>query len=50
VAFGQTLDVLTPDLIRDLYGIDVRVECCSRGCPMMIVDGATDKRGLHLVH
>lgn len=39
LAFGLTLEVLTPDLIRRLYGIDSRVERCSRGCPMMIVDG-----------
>lgn len=37
---GPTLDVLTPDLIRELYGIEARVESCSRGCPVMIVDGS----------
>lgn len=40
VASGPTLEVLTPSLIRQLYGVDARVESCSRGCPMMIVDGA----------
>lgn len=39
LACGPTLEVLTPDMIRRLYGIDSRVEHCSRGCPMMIVDG-----------
>ncbi|SET99069.1 ABC transporter ATP-binding protein [Paracoccus homiensis] len=39
VETGPTLEVLTPDLIRQLYGIDSRVERCSQGCPMMIVDG-----------
>ncbi len=39
LATGPTLQVLTPDLIAQLYGIDSRVERCSRGCPMMIVDG-----------
>ncbi|WIV52341.1 ABC transporter ATP-binding protein (plasmid) [Marivivens sp. LCG002] len=39
IATGQTLEVLTPDLIRRLYGVTARVESCSRGCPMMIVDG-----------
>ncbi len=39
VAAGPVLEVLTPDLIRRIYGIESRVECCSRGCPMMIVDG-----------
>ena len=39
LASGPTLDVLTPQLIRHLYGIESRVERCSRGYPMMIVDG-----------
>lgn len=39
LATGPTLEVLTPDMIARLYGIDSRVERCSRGCPMMIVDG-----------
>lgn len=39
LACGPTLEVLTPDLIRSLYGINSRVERCSQGCPMMIVDG-----------
>ncbi|GGG85174.1 ferrichrome ABC transporter [Salipiger pallidus] len=39
IATGPTLEVLTPELIRELYGIDSRVERCSQGCPMMIVDG-----------
>ena len=40
IAVGPTLEVLGPALIGQLYGIDARVESCSRGCPMMIVDGA----------
>jgi iron complex transport system ATP-binding protein len=40
VASGPTLETLCPDLIRQLYGIEARIETCSRGCPMMIVDGA----------
>jgi iron complex transport system ATP-binding protein len=39
LATGPTLEVLTPRMISQLYGIDSRVERCSRGCPMMIVDG-----------
>lgn len=41
---GPTLEVLTPDLIRTLYGIDSRIERCSRGSPMMIVDGPASRR------
>lgn len=44
IAVGPTLEVLRPALIRELYGIDARVETCSRGCPMMIVDGADHAR------
>lgn len=40
VAAGPTLETLRPELIRKLYGIEARVETCSRGCPMMIVDSA----------
>ncbi|MBC7283531.1 ABC transporter ATP-binding protein [Hoeflea sp.] len=40
VAAGPTLEVLNPVLIRRLYGVVSRIETCSRGCPMMIVDGA----------
>lgn len=39
-AVGPTLEVLTPATIRRLYGIEARVEPCSQGCPMMIVDRA----------
>ncbi len=41
-ACGPTLEVLTPDVVRRLYGIDSRVERCSRGCPMLIVDGPAE--------
>lgn len=40
-ASGTPGDVLTPDLIRRLYGIEARIERCSRGTPMLIVDGAS---------
>lgn len=40
LAVGPTLEVLTPAMISRLYGVSARVEACSRGCPMMIVDGA----------
>lgn len=40
IATGPTLETLQPDLIRRLYGIDARIETCSRGCPFMVVDRA----------
>lgn len=43
VATGPTLETLRPEMIRKLYSIEARVETCSRGCPMMIVDRAVPK-------
>lgn len=37
---GPTRDVITPAMLRDIYRIDARIEACSRGRPMVIVDGA----------
>lgn len=37
---GSTADVITPKMLRDIYRIDARIEACSRGRPMVIVDGA----------
>jgi len=42
LATGPTLEVLNPAMIRRLYGINSRVERCSQGCPMMIVDGPAE--------
>ncbi|TNJ44083.1 ABC transporter ATP-binding protein [Phaeobacter sp. B1627] len=43
LACGPTPEALTPDLIRRLYGIESRVEQCSKGRPMMIVDGPSPR-------
>jgi len=40
MAAGPTLETLVPDLIRRLYGIEARVETCSQGCTVVIVDRA----------
>lgn len=37
---GPTRDVITAAMLRDIYRIDARIEACSRGRPMVIVDGA----------
>lgn len=37
---GATASVITPAMLRDIYRIDARIELCSRGRPMVIVDGA----------
>lgn len=39
LAAGPTLEVLTPAMIGQIYGIESRVERCSKGCPVIIVDG-----------
>jgi iron complex transport system ATP-binding protein len=40
VASGPTTDVITDAMLRDIYKIDARIERCSLGTPMVIVDGA----------
>ncbi|KPF41214.1 ABC transporter ATP-binding protein [Rhizobium sp. AAP43] len=37
---GSTGDVITSSMLRDIYRVDARIETCSRGRPMVIVDGA----------
>ena len=44
LATGPTLEILTPAMLRRLYGINSRVERCSRGCAMMIVDGPAESK------
>ncbi|GAA3955822.1 ABC transporter ATP-binding protein [Allohahella marinimesophila] len=40
LAQGSPADVLTPALLRATYGIEGRVEYCSRGSPMVLTDRA----------
>lgn len=42
-AAGATREVLTADMLRRVYGVDARIETCSRGIPQIIVDGAVDE-------
>jgi iron complex transport system ATP-binding protein len=37
---GVTADVITSAMLRDIYRVEARIESCSRGRPMVIVDGA----------
>ena len=39
VASGQTEDVITPEMLREVYKVIARIEHCSEGKPMVIVDG-----------
>ncbi|QQR38648.1 ABC transporter ATP-binding protein [Devosia rhizoryzae] len=38
-ACGPALDVINPRMLRDVYGVDARVEKCSRHFDHVIVDG-----------
>jgi len=38
-ACGRSADVITVDLLRDVYRVEARIEHCSRGLPHVIVDG-----------
>jgi iron complex transport system ATP-binding protein len=40
IASGPTREVITPDMLRDVYRVEARVEHCSQGMPMVIVDKA----------
>ncbi len=40
IASGLTSDVITQDLLRDVYRVDARIENCSQGRPVIIVDGS----------
>lgn len=38
IASGRSEDVITPDLLRDVYRVDARIERCTLNHPMVIVD------------
>lgn len=37
---GVSTELITPAMLRDIYRVEARVQSCSRGQPMVIVDGA----------
>ena len=41
---GLTSDVVTTQLLREVYRIDARIEACSRGHLQIIVDSVADRR------
>jgi iron complex transport system ATP-binding protein len=41
VASGQSYDIITPALLREVYRVEARIETCSRGIGNVIVDGVT---------
>ncbi|MFN7126292.1 ferrichrome ABC transporter [Rhizobium sp. TH135] len=40
IASGPTTEVITPALLRDVYHVDARIEACTQGRPLVIVDAA----------
>lgn len=42
IAYGPPAQALTPTVLRDAYDVSGRVETCSRGQPIVIVDGGED--------
>lgn len=42
VTSGKTSDVITPDMLRDVYKVRARIETCSQGEPFLLVDGVAD--------
>jgi iron complex transport system ATP-binding protein len=44
VRCGPTEAVITPELLRDIYKVEGRIERCSRRCRQVIIDGPTVHR------
>ncbi len=42
IACGKSTDVITVELLRDVYRVEARIETCSRGLPHVIVDGTVE--------
>ncbi len=40
VASGPTTEVITAELLRSVYRVDARIENCTQGRPLVIVDSA----------
>jgi iron complex transport system ATP-binding protein len=39
-ASGPTGDVITQAMMRDIYRVEARLEACSQGKPLVIVDSS----------
>ena len=40
-SFGTPAEVVTPAMLAEVYGVEARVERCSRGRLMVLIDGET---------
>ncbi len=41
VADGPTREVITAEMLRDIYRVNARIESCTQGRPIVVVDGTT---------
>jgi iron complex transport system ATP-binding protein len=39
--FGASDDVLTPAMLQEVYGVEARIEACSRGGRVLVIDGVS---------
>jgi len=46
VACGPTSQVVTPDLLRQVYAVETRIEACSKGIAQLIIDGRANARSV----
>lgn len=44
VASGAPESVITSDILRDVYGVEARVERCSKGHPIILADNIADQK------
>jgi iron complex transport system ATP-binding protein len=40
-AFGPSETVLTPEMLDEVYGVEARIEACSRGGRNLLIDGVS---------
>lgn len=46
-ACGNPQDVVTPDLVANVYGVEARMEACSQGYPILIADAPSKTGHVH---
>ncbi|TDV16373.1 ABC transporter ATP-binding protein [Paraburkholderia caballeronis] len=44
--FGPPAEVVTPASLADVFGVDARIEPCSRGYPQVLIDGLAGQVGI----
>lgn len=43
-SFGPSETVLTPEMLDEVYGVEARIEACSRGGRTLLIDGVSPRR------